>query len=358
MKSQSPLLRSLLTIFWLIFLSNSHTLKTAATPLSFTKSEKKSQIPITIAKNNYFQISQTTANQLPSIKAETSAIFLFPNSPLITEKFNTKNNHLLNPNFSPSNPHNSTQKPPQTELNENYQADAGEPPSLRFAPQSKQNFAPSISVSMPFANGFSWGNAGIGLGLQSRTRYTNSPDGGLGIGIGLGNPQTHLGFDVVASILDLSDFGSRGSLSFKIHRNFDNDLAIAVGLQNAIIWGYTDAGTSVYGVVTKTFRTSANTSDFLSSIVVSAGLGGGQFRPESDINNNIESVGVFGSVALRVVEPLNAIAEWTGQDLTLGLSYVPFANTPLIITGGVTDLTGNAGDGSRYLLRLGYLFTF
>lgn len=358
MKSQSPLFGSLVTIFWLIFLSNSHTSKTAATPLLLTQSELSKKTLITFPKKNYFQITPITANPPPPINAEKSAFLLLPNSPLLTQNINSKNPNFLNKNYSYYSPQNLTQTPLTPELNQNSEPDAGEPPSLRFAPQTNQTFAPSISVSMPFANGFSWGNSGIGLGLQSRTRYTDSPDGGLGIGIGLGNPQKAIGFDVVASILDLSDFGSRGSLSFKIHRNIDKDLAVAVGLQNAVIWGYTDAGTSVYGVVTKTFRTSENTSDFLSYIVVSAGLGGGQFRPESDINNNIESVGIFGSVAVRVVEPLNAIAEWTGQDLTLGLSYVPFPNTPLIITGGVTDLTGNAGDGSRFLLRLGYLFTF
>lgn len=358
MKSQSPFFRSLITIFWLIFLSNFHTSKTAATPLLLIQSELSKRTLINLPKKNYYPINPRTTKPPPSINVEKSALFLLPSFPLTKENIIIKNQNLLNKNSNDSHPQNLTQELPNTDLNENTEPDAGQPPSLRFAPQTNQTFAPSISVSMPFANGFSWGNSGIGLGLQSRTRYTDSPDGGLGIGIGLGNPQKAIGFDVVASILDVSDFGSRGSLSFKIHRNLDKDLAVAVGLQNAVIWGYTDAGTSVYGVVTKTFRTSENPRDFLSYIVVSAGLGGGQFRPESDINNNIESVGIFGSVAVRVAEPLNAIAEWTGQDLTLGLSYVPFPKTPLIITGGVTDLTGNAGDGSRFLLRLGYLFTF
>ena len=113
MKSQTPLFRSLVTIFWLTFLSNYHTLKTTATPHLPIKSEKKNQIPITIPKNNYFQISQIAANQLPSIKAERSAIFLFPHSPLIAEKLNTKNNYLLNPTF---NPPNATQKLPSVRI--------------------------------------------------------------------------------------------------------------------------------------------------------------------------------------------------------------------------------------------------
>ncbi|HEY9809427.1 MAG TPA: hypothetical protein V6D13_08790 [Halomicronema sp.] len=354
MNSKLPLFRLSLTIFGLIFWSDFCTLKTAATPIYFFKNEIKSKKNITITTNNYSSINSKTTNPEQLIDLGKSGIFISSNKPLINNQYS----HFLKKSYPENNQNFLTQTAPNLESNQNYQADVGEPPSLRFAPPITQTFAPSISVSMPFANGFSWGNAGIGLGLQSRTRYTDSPDGGLGIGIGLGNPQTAIGFDVVASILDLSDFGSRGSLSFKIHRNLNKDLSVAVGLQNAIIWGYSDAGTSLYGVVTKTFHTSENKNDFLSLIVLSAGLGGGQFRPEFDINNNIESVSIFGTVALRVVEPLNAIAEWTGQDLTLGLSYVPFPNTPLIITGGLTDITGNAGDGSRFLLRLGYLFTF
>lgn len=243
-------------------------------------------------------------------------------------------------------------------LQEEISEPAGKPPSLRLVTVQESQADPSISVAMPFASGLNFGSIGIGAGWQSRTRYTNLADGGLGIGIGLGNSEKFVGFDVVASILDVSDFARRGSLSFKLHRSLSDDFAVAVGVQNAIIWGFTDAGTSVYGVATKTFNLQESVEEPFSLLVVSAGIGGGQFRSESDIYSEIESVGVFGSAALRVVEPVNAIAEWTGQDLTLGLSYAPFRNIPIVVTGAVTDLTGNAGDGSRFLLRVGYSFSF
>ncbi|MBD2041052.1 hypothetical protein [Microcoleus sp. FACHB-672] len=243
-------------------------------------------------------------------------------------------------------------------LQEELPEPAGKPPSLRLVTVQESQADPSISVAMPFASGLNFGSIGIGAGWQSRTRYTNLADGGLGIGIGLGNSQKFVGFDVVASILDVSDFARRGSLSFKIHRALSEDLSVAFGVQNAIIWGFTDAGTSVYGVATKTFNLQESVEEPFSLLVISAGIGSGQFRSESDIYSEIESVGVFGSAALRVVEPVNAIAEWTGQDLTLGLSYAPFRNIPIVLTGAVTDITGNAGDGSRFLLRVGYSFSF
>lgn len=237
-------------------------------------------------------------------------------------------------------------------------APAGKSPSFRLVPETDYQAPPSISVGVPFAYGLSLGSVGIGLGLQERTRYTTAADGGMGISIGLGNPQKIVGFDVGVSIFDLSDFASRGSISFKLHRAIANDLEVAVGWQNAIVWGSTDAGTSFYGVLTKTFRLRDSVNKPFSLLVVSAGMGSGQFRSESDIYSDIESVGVFGSAALRVAKPLNAIAEWTGQDMTLGLSWVPFPKTPLVLTGGVTDLTGNAGDGSRLIFRVGYILSF
>lgn len=233
---------------------------------------------------------------------------------------------------------------------------AGQPPSLRLVPAPNYQASPNISVGVPFAYGLSWGSGGIGLGWQERTRYTKQPDGGVGMGIGLGNPDKSVGFDVGVSILDVSDFARRGSLSFKINRALSDDLAVAVGVQNAIVWGSTDGGTSAYAAVTQTFHLRESPDKLFSSLTVNAGIGGGQFRSESDIKNNIESVGVFGSVALRVAEPVSAIAEWTGQDLTLGLSCVPFRDRPLTVTGALTDLTGTAGDGSRFLLKLGYSF--
>ncbi len=237
-------------------------------------------------------------------------------------------------------------------------AAAGKPPSLRLLPETDYQAPPSISVGVPFAYGLSLGSVGIGLGLQERTRYTNSADGGMGISLGLGNPQKLVGFDVGISIFDLSDFASRGSVSFKLHRAIANDFEVALGWQNAIVWGSTDAGTSFYGVLTKTFLLGESVNQPFSLLVVSAGIGSGQFRSESDIYSDRETVGVFGSAALRVAKPLNAIAEWTGQDMTLGLSWVPFPKTPLVLTGGVTDLTGNAGDGSRLIFRVGYILSF
>ena len=228
-----------------------------------------------------------------------------------------------------------------------------------MVPQGRSRISPSVSIGTPSAYGKSWRSASVGLGLQARTRFSNLADGGFGMGIGFGNGYETVGLDVGIGVADLlGDTARDGSISFKLHRRLPDDFAVAVGVNHAIRWGETDGGSSVYGVVTKMFRLREKVTDPLSRLYVSAGVGSGQFRSESQIQEDIDSLGVFGSVTLQVVPQANAIAEWTGQDLTLGLSVAPFQNLPLVITPAVTDITGNAGDGSRFILGIGYGFSF
>ncbi|MBD2357062.1 hypothetical protein H6G41_20945 [Tolypothrix sp. FACHB-123] len=217
--------------------------------------------------------------------------------------------------------------------------------------------SPGVSIQTPSAYGKSWGSASFGIGLQSRTRFTDTADGVVGFGIGLGDAQKSVGLDVSLGIVDLDNLQD-ASISFKLHRRLPEDFAVAFGVRNFVTFGDTDGGTSAYGVVTKMFRLQDSDTKSFSRLYVSVGIGGGQFRSESDINNKVDSIGVFGSVALRVAQPVNAIAEWTGQDLTLGLSITPFKNTPLVISPAVTDITGSAGDGTRFILGVGYGISF
>jgi len=221
--------------------------------------------------------------------------------------------------------------------------------------------SPGISILTPSAYGQSWGSASIGLGVQSRTRFTNKADGVLGLGFGLGDAQKSVGLDIGLTLVDLDPIENilqSGAVSFKLHRRLPDDFAVAVGVKNLLHFGRTDSGTGYYGVITKRFRLQEDVEKPFSQLFISAGVGSGQFRSELDINQDKDSVGIFGSVAVRMAEPVSAIAEWSGQDLTLGLSIAPFRNLPLVITPAVTDITGNAGDGSRFILGIGYSISF
>ena len=229
---------------------------------------------------------------------------------------------------------------------------------LRLPPRRFYRSSPGVTIITPSGYGAGWGSAGIGIGIQERVRFIDESDGVIGLGFGLGNPQKNIGLQIGITLVDLSDIFRDGTVNLKLHRRFSNDLSVAVGIQGFSTFGDTDGGSSGYAGFTRRFALKDNVTRPLSELYISLGIGGGQFRTESDINNGVESLGVFGSVAVRIIEPLNFITEWTGQDLTIGVSFVPFRNLPLVVIPAITDITGTAGDGARFIFGVGYSFSF
>lgn len=224
--------------------------------------------------------------------------------------------------------------------------------------------SPGSSSGSPTAFGASFGQVFAGASYQQRTRFTETSDGAISGGFGLGDARKYAGLEVAISVLDLSSRNNddkafdRGSFSFKLHRALPNNWAVAVGYENAIVWGFTDAGSSVYGVVSKIVPFKNSPAEPFSSLTISAGIGNGRFRTEDDFNRDKDTVNFFGSAGLRVIEQASVIADWTGQDLTLGASIVPFRNLPIVITPAVADITGSAGDGARFILGVGFSRSF
>lgn len=234
-----------------------------------------------------------------------------------------------------------------------------EEPQTLSAKLAEVVVAPSASISTPIGFGANFGQIFGGFAFQSRTRFTNQADGGLALGVGLGEPQKIVGLDVTMAILSLfGDNAGRGSFSFKIHRSLPEGFAVALGFENAINWGGTDAGSSIYGVVSKFFQFTETTAEPFSQLTLSLGVGGGRFRSEGAIEDGVNSLGVFASAGLRIVEPVSAIVEWSGQDLNAGISLIPFPKVPLTINLAGADLTGNAGDGARFVMSIGYNYFF
>jgi hypothetical protein len=230
-----------------------------------------------------------------------------------------------------------------------------QPQILRSQPGRR--FAPGVTLFTPSGYGKSWGSGVVGVGVQSRTRFRDQADGALGVSFGFGDAQQVVGLDVGLTVLDLSQF-DRGALSLKLHRLLPQDVAIAAGVSNIVFGGGSDAGVTPYGVVTKKISLKSSTAQPLSQVFLSLGVGGGNLRSEDSVLNDTGTAGVFGSVAVRVIEPVNLIAEWSGQDLSMGLSIIPFKRLPLVITPAVSDITGSAGDGVRFVLGIGYGFSY
>lgn len=220
--------------------------------------------------------------------------------------------------------------------------------------------SPSLSIYIPTAYGADRNTAFVSATYQERTRYADVDDGAIGIGVGLGDARKSVGVSLaytLASFGSNRDFGS-GGFNVKVHRQFANDWAAAVGWNGFLNLGDdNDFEDSVYGVVTKVVRTREDIKKPLSRVAFTVGVGNGQFRTEDSIDDDNGNINVFGNVALRVAEPVSLITEWSGQDLGVGLSIAPFKNIPFVITPALRDITG-AGDGARFVLGSGFAWRF
>lgn len=247
-------------------------------------------------------------------------------------------------------------------------------PSLQFEPSSpgqkpfqptiyKQSrggrYSPGVTLFAPSGYGKSWGNASVGVGFQSRARFSEKADGAFGGSVGFGDARRAVGLDVGLTVLDVSEF-DRAAVSLKLHRLLPEDFALAVGVSGIYLGEEGGMGESVspYGTVTKRIVLNQDDTAPFNQLFLTLGAGGGNFRSESNVINGTGSTGVFGSVAVRVLQPVSVITEWSGQDLSVGVSIIPFKNLPLVITPIATDLTGSAGDGARFVLGIGYGFSY
>ncbi|HEY9873354.1 MAG TPA: S-layer homology domain-containing protein, partial [Candidatus Obscuribacterales bacterium] len=223
---------------------------------------------------------------------------------------------------------------------------------------------PSISGISPSGFGLSWGQGIVGIGGVNRTRFLKSADAAMAVGVGLGDARKIVGLETLVNIYSLTNNSGKndafevGSVDVKLHRALAPDLAIAAGVENLVYFGEIDTQRSAYGVISKVFRLRPNPANLFSRLYTSVGVGGGRFRSENDIAYNRDSINVFGSLGLLIAQPLSVYADWTGQDLFLGASLAPFREIPLVITSTLQDVTGNAGDGVRLGVSVGYQFSF
>jgi hypothetical protein len=239
------------------------------------------------------------------------------------------------------------------------------------------SLSPGMTIFNPSAFGADNNTVFLSGSYQNRTRFTNTSDGELGLGIGLGDASSFLGAELSYTINSFGrsqGFGS-GGFNAKIHKKLSDDFSLALGwnqfAQVKFGNGSTPAGTipfdypknSYYAAATKVFATTDNIDSFLSRIALTAGVGGGTFLREEELQNALiagrdpSGLGVFGSAGFRLAKPLSAVVEWTGQDLAAGLSYVPFEGFPLVISPSFRDITG-AGNGARFVLGTGLAYTF
>jgi hypothetical protein len=214
------------------------------------------------------------------------------------------------------------------------------------------------------AYGTQWGVIGIGIGFQRRARNVNSSDGAAGMLVGLGDPST-VGVDAGMTVLDLrrsrtgtGGFGRRGSFNLKVHHAFQNGAAVAMGVDNVLVWGGSDTPASTYVVTSTSVKLRDSRFAVFNRLYVSAGLANGRYSSRADLEVRRSRVNAFGNLAVQVRPQLNLFGEWAGQDLNVGASFVPLEFLPVAMSVALADLTHSAGDGTRLIIGAGFAITF
>ena len=225
----------------------------------------------------------------------------------------------------------------------------------RGAVQGQVRLGPAAAVSVPTAFGVDAGELFLGAAYQGRTRYTEEADAAVVAGLGLGTRR------VLAMELALTSYSTirgtpleTGGVSVRLHRALAHHTSVAVGWENALLWGDSDDDGSLYAVATRMVPLRGDPARPFGLAVFTLGVGNGRFRFEDDDAEDNQTANVFGAVGVRVNEPLSLVADWTGQDLNLAASVTPIRRLPLVVTAGVADVTGQAGDGARFILSVGY----
>ncbi len=244
------------------------------------------------------------------------------------------------------------------ELRERYRIDTDSERFSVFEVSSRAIF-PGTTINTPTAFGARLGQVYGGVSYQRRTRNSNRQDGIAVVGAGFGSAKKWIGVDVTLTSLDTyTDLGEDWSVSLKVHRSLPYKTAVALGHENIWHTDGTDGGSSAYAVISKIFRLRSNPGSAFSFASVSVGLGNDRFLPEDKFLRDESGVNVFGSLGFRLHPSFNGIANWTGQDLALGLSITPFPKLPLVITPALMDVAGTAGDGVRFSASVSFLHDF
>ncbi|MEM9663373.1 MAG: hypothetical protein AAF970_00475 [Bacteroidota bacterium] len=230
--------------------------------------------------------------------------------------------------------------------------------ALEALTATNTSIIPGSTISTPTGFGIGWGRFYGGVGYQDRVRYDDWRDGIFVLGMGLGDPFRYVGLELTLSILDTyDDFLEDKALSVKLHRRLPASTSVAIGWENIWHTDGTDGGSSAYAVASKFFVFRDNPDAPFGSAIVSIGIGNDRFLPEKQFMRRADGVNGFGSVGLRLARPVNAVANWTGQDLNVGLSIVPIRSMALAITPSFLDVTGRAGDGARFAVAVGLVTT-
>ncbi|MEY4609485.1 MAG: hypothetical protein RL625_1702 [Gemmatimonadota bacterium] len=221
---------------------------------------------------------------------------------------------------------------------------------------------PGVTAASPIGFGPGSGDFFAGVGYQNSTRFGGGNDGSLSLGAGLGDATKLGGLELVVTSASTvrSGFFDRMYGAAKVHRTLGNGVGVAAGIEGVTLSGESTFDPALYVAATKVQQ--IGTGPYFNSVTWNGGIGTKRFALASDPNEQ-GSVGVFASAAIKANSYTSMIADYTGQDLNLGLSFAPFQALPLTISPSIVDVLGRAKDvngnasGARLALGIGFSYS-
>jgi len=225
-------------------------------------------------------------------------------------------------------------------------------PEPTMAGQQMGRAQPGVAASSPMGFGPSRGDIFAGFGYQAKNT-AGAQDGALSVGGGFLDPNEMVGIEVVLTSLSTirSGFGSRMVGGVKAHKNV-NGWGLGLGVEGLFLNGNDfDTEPSIYLAGTRVLNVREAAT--FNRATVNFGLGNGRFQSAENFAAGETGIGFFLSSSIQVNEWSSAILDYTGAQVNLALSFVPFAKLPLVITPSMNDITGEAGDKARLSLGAG-----
>lgn len=188
-------------------------------------------------------------------------------------------------------------------------------------------------------------------------------DGAISLTHGFGRPELYGGAQVSVTMNDVDDT-DLFTFGFKVHRYFGFGISMALGGENLLPTDNSDSEESFYFVISRASqRWASGREPGDSRLQMSLGVGSGRFANKSplDVVNGKGENGsiVFGSVALDVGYGVNAIVEWTGVNLGVGVSRTFGKTVPISLSLGFTDLINSqSGDDPRFIASGGVSYYY
>ncbi len=217
--------------------------------------------------------------------------------------------------------------------------------------------SPSISFGSPIGFGAGYTEFIAGVGGQTMPRGSpDSLDGSMSVGVGIGDPTQWVGLEVTSTIISLQNsFAEDGNFNFKVHHAIPSyRMSVAIGVENTGRWGAAKQTESAnYAAVTKIFDASPAGSNVPMSLALTAGAGDGRFSKPGE-----DTVNPFGAVALSLYRRISVIADWTGRDLNAGVSFLPLATWPIVVSVGAINLTERYATVVQFAGGIGYTYRF